>query len=101
MRVTVRYFEGCATWRTAAGRVREALDRLGRHDAAVVPEQVDARGESASSPTILVAGRDLFGGDRAPAGPTCRLYANEGGLEGAPSVERLVEAIAALDPHAR
>lgn len=98
MQVTVLYSEDCPNWRTAEARLREALDRLGRHDAIVTPRQVgaDEQGQALSfrgSPTILVDGRDPFAGAGAPADRSCRLYRSAEGLSGAPTIDQLLEAL--------
>jgi hypothetical protein len=46
----------------------------------------------AGSPTILIDGRDPFRGGAAP-GLACRRYSTEAGLEGAPSVTQIVDAL--------
>ncbi len=45
------------------------------------------------SPTILIDGRDPFGADSAEPTMSCRLYATEAGVDGAPSVDMLVAAL--------
>jgi hypothetical protein len=98
MEITVLYVDGCPNWQAATGRVRQALDRLGHADVTITRQQV-VSGEQAEalafrgSPTILLDGRDLFGEAQAPSGLSCRIYATEQGLAGAPSVEQLVEAL--------
>ena len=94
MQVTVRYADDCPNWRTASARLREALDRIGRRDVPVMCEEVGSRPGPAGSPTILVDGRDPFVQDVDPGAAACRLYANDGRLDGAPSVEQLVEVLA-------
>ena len=45
------------------------------------------------SPTILLDGRDPFAATGDPVGLSCRVYRNEEGLEGAPSLARLRAAL--------
>jgi hypothetical protein len=47
------------------------------------------------SPTILLDGQDPFADQDAPVGLACRLYATEGGLQGAPTIDQLRAALAA------
>jgi hypothetical protein len=47
----------------------------------------------AGSPTILVEGRDLFGADPLEPSISCRLYRSARGVEGAPTVDALVDAL--------
>jgi len=61
-----------------------------------------ARAGLHGSPTVLVDGSDPFAAPGQPASMSCRLYDNGAGrLEGAPSVGRLREAIAAQEPAGR
>lgn len=95
MDVTLQYFDACPNWRIADERLRQALEHLGRHDVSVQHQQVETPEESArvgfrGSPTILVDGRDAFGGGLEPgAALSCRVY----GTEHAPTVEQLVAAL--------
>jgi hypothetical protein len=50
------------------------------------------------SPTVLVDGHGPFAEGVVAASLSCRLYDNGDGLEGAPSVERLVEALSGHRP---
>ncbi len=45
------------------------------------------------SPTVIIAGVDLFETSRGRSGFACRLYATERGFDGAPSVAQLVLAL--------
>ena len=47
----------------------------------------------AGSPTILLDGRDLFGSAPSEPSISCRLYRTETGVEGAPSVNSLIDAL--------
>jgi hypothetical protein len=94
MQVKILYFSGCPNWQKAAEWTRTALDELGYGDAAL--ELVDVHRIShlprnwASSPTVLVDGRDPFAdGDLPASRDACRMYRNAGGLEGAPGLDEL------------
>ena len=52
MDVRVLYLEGCASWRTATERLREALALLGSPDMSINPVQIcfDAAGDAIGSP---------------------------------------------------
>lgn len=98
MQVTLLYFDGCPHRRTAEARLREALDRLPRHDVTVSRQQVTSEAHARTlgfrgSPTILVDGRDAFAEPGAPVGLSCRVYRSAGGLAGTPTVEQLVEVL--------
>ncbi len=98
MEVELVYFEDCPNWQLAHARLLEALAALGRADVSVRlhlvrdPAEAEAAGMH-GSPTILVAGRDLF--PQEDDGPvwSCRLYLVEGVFEGAPSLEALLAAL--------
>lgn len=92
------YFVGCPNWQTAEERLREALARLGRSDVAVARQQVSSVDEAEAlafrgSPTILVNGRDPLADPQAPVGLSCRVYASDAGLAGAPAVEQLMAVL--------
>ena len=93
MKVQLLYFDGCPHAAGARSAVREALaaDAL---DVAI--EEIDVQDPAApawargwGSPTILIDGKDIGGGQPSTA-PSCRLYAG-----GAPTVELVRRAIAA------
>jgi len=78
--------------------VRDALARVGRPDVAITERQVGDATEAArlgmhESPTILVDGRDLFGDHGAEPSLSCRFYRSAAGVDGAPSVDALVDAL--------
>ena len=78
-------------------RVREAIQRSGV-DAVVVERLIDdaevaAAAGMAGSPTILVDGRDLFGSAALEPSISCRLYRAQTSVEGAPSVNSLIDAL--------
>ena len=97
MDVRLVYFDECPNWRLAQQRLQAALEALGRHDVQVQLRLVTSPAEAPGaglhgSPTILVNGTDPFpheGGDAW----SCRLYRNDSGVEGAPSVSALVDAL--------
>jgi hypothetical protein len=97
--VSLLYFDGCPHWRVADKRLREALDRVGQPDELIeyltvtTTEQADAL-RFRGSPTVLVNGRDPFLDRAAPVGLSCRLYRTDDGVDGSPTVDQLVEALA-------
>lgn len=97
MDVEIVYFDGCPNWRLAQQRVLEALTLAGHADVAVRlhlvadPTEAEEAGMH-GSPTILVNGQDPFP-RAADAVWSCRLYRNESGFDGAPSVPVLVEVL--------
>lgn len=94
--VELVHLEDCPLWRGAAARVREAMRIAGLDPASVRYRSVatvHALADFPGSPTILIEGRDPFASG-VPAGPTCRRYPTDQGLDLAPSLEQLVEALA-------
>ena len=100
MRVGLRYFDGCPSWRVAEDRLRQVLEELGRPDVGVALERIETleRAQEVAfrgSPTVLVDGDDPFLDEGTPVGLACRLYHTEEGTEGAPSLGQLREALGA------
>ena len=97
MDVRLVYFDACPNWRLAHQRLVQALETIGRHDVEVQLRLVESPADAESarlhgSPTILVNGADPFPHASADTW-SCRLYRNEDGVEGAPSVAALVDAL--------
>ena len=79
LRVTLRYFDGCPHWRTLYDRLRQVLREEGLLDVEPVLEQVGTPEDAerlrfVGSPTILIDGRDPFGGTGEGFGLSCRVY---------------------------
>jgi hypothetical protein len=94
VKVTIQYSDSCPHWQLAEHRVRQALQDLGRHDVTIERQHVDSHAEAQTrvfhgSPTLLIDGRDFFGGERLPVVLTCRVYETEFGPDSAPSVAQL------------
>jgi|SRR6266568_6088878 len=99
LEVRLLYFEGCPNWEVARDRLRRALELQGLDQDVLcvvkvaTPEEAEAVGFR-GSPTILVDGRDPFGGDTPASGAfACRIYETPAGRDGAPSVGQLVAAL--------
>ena len=78
-------------------RVREAI-HLSGVEAVVAERVIDDAGVAAAvgmagSPTILLDGRDLFAPALSEPSISCRLYRTESHVEGAPSVNSLIDAL--------
>ena len=92
--IVVLHVADCPHVNLLRDRLRAALDATGA--AASVVERLVTEGGTAAgfggSPAVLLDGRDPFtsSGD---CGPACRLYPTPEGLQGAPTVEQLVEAL--------
>lgn len=97
MRVQLLYFDGCPNWQQAEQRLREAVERVETdvelsHVQVATPEDAE-RLRFRGSPTVLVDGIDPFADADAPVGLSCRVFRTPEGLQGAPTVDQLVEAL--------
>lgn len=98
MQVTFLSIDGCPNADLARRRLVEALDRLDLDPAIVTFSTVHTTEEAEplrfrGSPSILIDGIDPFADEAAPVGLSCRIYRTEFGIEGAPSVAALAEAL--------
>lgn len=97
MTIELVYFEDCPHWKLARQRLDEAIAAIGSDRMAVrlhpvtTPEEGEAAGLR-GSPTMLINGQDPFQ-DAPSAAWSCRLYRNQNGIEGAPSVQELTAAL--------
>jgi hypothetical protein len=99
MRIEVVVVKECPNEQLAVGRLRQALEVTGLHRAEVVTRVVADQAEAerlsfTGSPTVLIDGRDPFAEAGRIPGMTCRLYRTPEGLDGAPGVGRLQQALA-------
>jgi hypothetical protein len=98
MDIEVLTVPDCPHRAEAMARLRVALSATST-EGAVVSERVIATEAQAAaagmngSPTILVDGVDLFGVEVAEPSVSCRLYPSQAGIEGAPTVDALIEAL--------
>jgi hypothetical protein len=105
MDVTVLAVAGCPHAALLEERLAAAL--AGGPPSVIIRRVITDPGEAAragmhGSPTVLLDGWDPFAAPGQQASLSCRLYDNgTGRLEGAPSVGRLRQAIAAQDPGER
>ena len=98
MNVTLRYFEGCPHWRTMHDRLREALRAEGMADVELILERVETAEDAErlpfiGSPTILIEGRDPFGGTEEAFGLSCRVYQTPDRRAGSPTPDQLRAAL--------
>jgi hypothetical protein len=98
LRVTLRYFDGCPHWRTLYDRLRQVLREEGLLDVEPVLELVETAEDAErlrfrGSPTILIEGRDPFGGAEEGFGLLCRVYMTLDGLAGSPTPDQLRAAM--------
>lgn len=96
MQVTLLYFDGCPNWETTfqqletlSAELEFDLERR-QVDTSADAERLAFRG----SPTVLVDGRDPFATGDEPVGLSCRVYATDAGLVGAPTEQQLVGVLA-------
>jgi hypothetical protein len=98
VKVELLYLDGCSNWRLTEERLITALRLANRSHVTVVRRRVDTDEQAAAlgfvgSPTVLIDGRDPFVTGGESVGLTCRLFRSDDGLEGAPGLEQLVEAL--------
>jgi len=97
MEIDLLYVPECPNRSLARARVDDALASTGL--VALIREQEIRTSEEAArrgmrgSPTILIDGQDRFGGTTESPALACRLYHNEAGSTGAPTVEQLIEVL--------
>jgi hypothetical protein len=96
MEVTLQYFEGCPNWKTTAAHLATLVDR--GLDVTIGYELIDSHETAVArgfrgSPTVLKDGVDVFADGDAPVGLTCRIYQNENGRAGSPSLSQLRQAL--------
>jgi hypothetical protein len=97
MEITLLHVADCPNLALARDRVSEAAQRVGR-DVRVTERLVCDPAEAEElgfigSPTILVDGVDPFISASTTPALACRRYATSDGMQGAPTVGELVEAL--------
>ena len=96
--IDIVHMPDCPNLAVARDRLNKALDGTAL-TAAVREVEVTtvahaARAGLRGSPTILIDGHDPFGGDGLATSLSCRLYRNDDGFDGAPTVAQLIDALA-------
>jgi len=64
----------------------------------VADPEAAARTGMRGSPTVMIDGHDAVPTDATPGSMSCRLYAADGVLYGAPSLDQLTDALARSSP---
>lgn len=98
--VTILHTPGCPNVALARRRIDAALTHLPGPVPRVIVEEVADPDEAVrrdfhGSPTLLLDGIDPFAGPDNPVAFACRTYRTESGIEGAPSVEQILDVLAA------
>ena len=99
--IDILYFDSCPGWRGAFERVQQVVGEGGLGDEIVVravPIETEEEAQAhrfVGSPTVRINGRDLDPGAEALTsfGLQCRLYENEGRLEGLPPTNWIRKAL--------
>ncbi len=104
MDIALLYFDDCPNWKVVDERLSAIAAE--RADLTVTRHLVETLEEAEwvgfhGSPSILVAGVDVFADPEAGVGLSCRVYRTPDGLAGAPTVEQLRAALAVGDGTAR
>ncbi len=98
--ITILHTPGCPNVALLRRRLADALAQFPGPAPRVVVEEI-ADPEEASrrgfhgSPALLIDGTDAFASPETPPAFACRTYRTETGMEGAPSVDQIVAALAA------
>ncbi len=97
MDVALLYFDGCPNWQETEQRLLTVLGQSGV-EASLTYVHVDSPEDAErlgfrGSPTVLVDGRDPFASPEDPVGLSCRVFRTPDGLQGAPTVAQLREAL--------
>ncbi|WP_308165548.1 alkylmercury lyase [Nocardia noduli] len=102
MKLEILQVTDCPNVAVLEQRLRRAIAGTGIEIDIVhrVIDDVDQAAEAGmtGSPTLLVEGRDPFAVPGQLASVSCRLYRTSGGIEGAPSVAALRQALASTTP---
>ncbi|MBI1352343.1 MAG: thioredoxin family protein [Actinomycetales bacterium] len=98
MLIELLYFDDCPNWTLARDRLTQALKGLDDADVSIELLQITSEDQAqterfAGSPTIRIDGADPFAHESPQYGLACRLYATPDGVDGAPSLEQLVEVL--------
>ena len=95
--IEVLFVADCPHVERAIDRVHEALATAGVagsvHTRRIDTAEDATRSGMRGSPSILINGRDPFAGADGDGSVSCRLYRSAEGVDGAPSVDALVEAL--------
>jgi hypothetical protein len=97
--ITILSTPGCPNVTVLQERLADALTRSGGLAPKVGVEEITDPADVSSrgfhgSPALLLDGVDAFATADSPTGFACRTYSTETGIQGAPSVEQLVTALA-------
>ncbi|MDA8295241.1 MAG: thioredoxin family protein [Actinomycetota bacterium] len=98
-KITILSTPGCPNVTVLQERLADALARSGGPAPTVIVEEITDPTEASrrgfhGSPALLLDGVDAFATSDSPTGFACRTYRTETGIQGAPSVEQLVIALA-------
>ena len=101
MQITVLHIDNCPNVNLVRRRLAVALAETGR-DASVTDRLVSGHADATAlgfvgSPTVRFDGVDPFAAADLTPSLACRLYPTRDGLQGAPSVEDLVDALRIAD----
>lgn len=99
MNLTLLYFEGWPSWKTADRHLRALADDIGftiERVEVTSPDEAE-RLRFLGSPSIHRDGVDMFADADAPVGLSCRIYQTPDGPAGSPTVDQLRAVLAGHD----
>lgn len=100
MQISLLYFDGCPSWRTALQNVQKVID-VDKIPAEIHLRKIESPEQAQQerflgSPSFRVNGIDLWPEERDHYTLSCRVYQTPEGLKGTPSIEMLREQLKAL-----
>jgi len=102
MDIEILYVAQCPNLAPARRHVDAALRATGVtanvREIEVADPETATRTGMRGSPTVMIDGHDAVPTDATPGSMSCRLYAADGVLYGAPSLDQLTEALARTSP---
>lgn len=97
VRIDILHVPDCPNLERAVARLHEALDisavAASVHEIEVATAESAAEVGMRGSPTILIDGVDAFSSESAEPSLSCRLFHTPTGLDGAPTVAQLIDAV--------
>lgn len=97
VRIDILHVPACPNLERAVARLHEALEiaavAASVHHIEVATAESAAEVGMRGSPTILIEGVDAFSSGSAEPSLSCRLFHTPNGLDGAPTVAQLIDAV--------
>ena len=91
MKVELRYFDDCPSWKVTDAHLQSLVAELRFHLSRRLVESPDEAEslEFRGSPSVIVDGHDPFAAGDEPVGLSCRIYQTSDGPGGSPTIDQL------------